>query len=81
MNLSFQFQDPQNFPSPAVYQDVYDPQIPAVLKSVFSTLQPSFPILPVHASIAAPNESPSFFQAKTVQVFTKAFLPLYTRTS
>lgn len=73
VNLSFQFQDPQNFPSPAVYQDVCDSEIPGVLKSVFSTPQPSFPILPVHASIAAPNKSPSFFQAKIVQVFTKTF--------
>lgn len=43
------------------------------LKSVFSTPQPSFPILPVHASIAAPNLSSSFFQTEIVQAFTKTF--------
>lgn len=65
-----------NFPSSAVYQDVCDLQIHGVLKSVFSTPQPSFPILPVHTSIAAPHVSPSFFQTEIVQAFTKTFASL-----
>lgn len=65
-----------SFPSPAVYQDVCDPQIPGVLKSVFSTPQPSLPILPVHATIAAPHVSPSFFQTEIVQAFAKTFASL-----
>lgn len=71
VNLSFQFQDPQNFPSPAVYQDAWDPQIPGALKRVLSTPQALFPILPVHASIAAPNKVPSFLQTKIARAFTK----------
>lgn len=64
---------PSEFPISCCISGCLWPSDTWALKSEFSTPQPSFPILPVHASIAAPNRSSSFFQTEIVQAFTKTF--------